>query len=124
VHLRGITISSNTNTNALLRGGATSTRTKTETELGQSISAKRQRFAVKSVTKLSQTLKVSLLAYSRSSIGGYVEHRSGFRKTRLRRLPSHSCSGHSAQVFSNGKFSGTVSSSVSKASPHTQAHDA
>jgi hypothetical protein len=108
VHLVCTSISSNTSTNALLLGSAASRATKSRTHLGQSISAKQQRFAVKSNTKFAQSLKVSLLAYRRASSGGFFEHRSGGRKTKLVRLAAQSCSGQSAQASCNTKFSGTV----------------
>jgi hypothetical protein len=117
------TISSNTNTNTLLRGGAASTRTKTATQLGQSISTNQQRFAIKSVTKFTRALKVSLLACSRANIGGFVQHRSGCRNTKIARLATPSCSGQSERVSCGFKFSGTVSP-VSKALPHNAARDA
>jgi hypothetical protein len=78
-----LSISSNTNTNALLRESTASTPTKTGIQLCQSSSAKDQRFAVESATRFTQALKVSLLACSRSKDSGFVQHRSGCRKHSL-----------------------------------------
>jgi hypothetical protein len=108
VHLLRLSISSNANTNALLRRYTASKAAKTKVHLGQSVSAKQQRFAVKSVTKFAQSSKVSLWACSRASSGGFVERRGSCRKTKLLRLAAQACSGQGAQASCNTKFSGTV----------------
>jgi hypothetical protein len=124
VHLLHPSISSNTNTNSPLRKGTVSTRTKTKARLGHSISAKQRRFAVKSVTNLKHSLKVSLLACSRASSGCYVRHRSGCRKTKIARLATPSRSGQNEVASCGFKSYGKVSPLVSKAFPHTAARDA
>jgi hypothetical protein len=124
VHLLRPSIPSNTNTNAPLLVGTAKAPTKTLTQPRRFISTGQQRFAIKSITRFTHALKVSLLACSRAGIGGFVEHLSGCRKTRTTNLAAPSCSGQSERASCGIQFSGKVGPLASNAFPLTAARDA